>query len=132
MQTGTLIHDLGTEMLDGLALGSRLAYLVFPYKYRYAPFLGAFLYGIVTPIGIAAGLGIRMMCNPGSMLASLVSGVLDSLSAGVLIYVGFVELLAHEFLFEPEMRETSIWKFLYALTCMMLGYGAVAIQGKWA
>lgn len=132
MQTGMLIHDLGTEMLDGLALGSRLAYLVFSYKYRHSPFLGAFLYGIVTPLGIAVGLGIRMMCNPGSMLASLVSGILDSLSAGILMYAGFVELLAHEFLFRPDMGETSIWKLLYALTCMMLGYGAVAIQGKWA
>jgi zinc transporter 1/2/3 len=120
------------QMFDGLALGSRLAYLPLPHKYRYAPFLGAFLYGVVTPIGIAVGLGIRMMCNPGSMLASLVSGVLDLLCAGILMYTGFVELLAHEFLFSSEMRETSIWKLLYALTCMMLGYGVVAIQGKWA
>jgi hypothetical protein len=41
MQTGTLID--GTEMFDGLALGSRLAYLALPRKYRYIPFLGAFL-----------------------------------------------------------------------------------------
>jgi zinc transporter 1/2/3 len=78
------------------------------------------------------GLGIRTIYNPSSMHVSLVSGILDSLSAGILMYVGFVELLAHDFLFDPEMRGTGMLKLLYALTCMVLGYGTVAILGKWA
>lgn len=34
--------------------------------------------------------------NPNSATANIVSGVLDALSAGVLIYTGLVELLAHD------------------------------------
>jgi len=62
----------------------------------------------------------------------LVSGVLDSLSAGILLYTGFVELLAHEFLFNPKMRDASLPKLLYSLTCMVLGAGLMALLGKWA
>lgn len=83
-------------------------------------------------MGIAVGLGVRSTYNPGSTRASLVSGVLDSLSAGILLYTGFVELLAHEFLFSPEMREASLGKLLYAIACMMLGCGLMALLGKWA
>ena len=82
------------EAFEGLGVGSRLAYLELPHKYRYIPALGAFLYGITTPIGIGIGLGVRTTYNPGSTHATLVSGILDSLSAGILIYTGFVELLA--------------------------------------
>lgn len=119
-------------MFEGLGVGSRLAYLKLPTKYRYIPYVGSFLYGITTPIGIAVGLGIRTTYNPGSTEATLVSGILDSLSAGILLYTGFVELLAHEFLFNPEMRDASLGKLLYALACMMFGAGIMALLGKWA
>jgi len=120
------------QMFEGLGIGSRLAYLVLPPKYRYVPYIGSFLYGITTPIGIAVGLGVRTTYNPESTQATLVSGVLDSLSAGILLYTGFVELLAHEFLFNPEMREASLGKLMYALACMMFGAGIMALLGRWA
>ncbi|KAH9967522.1 Zinc/iron permease [Russula dissimulans] len=120
------------QMFEGLGVGSRLAYLILPPKYRFVPYFGSFLYGITTPIGIAAGLGVKTTYNPGSTRATLVSGVLDSLSAGILLYTGFVELLAHEFLFSSEMRDGSLFKLLYALTCMMFGAGIMALLGKWA
>jgi solute carrier family 39 (zinc transporter), member 1/2/3 len=50
------------------------------------------LYGVTTPIGIAAGLGVKTTYNPGSTTASIVSGVMDSLSSGILIYTGLVEV----------------------------------------
>jgi zinc transporter 1/2/3 len=63
-----------------------------PRKYAYVPIVGALLYGITTPLGIAVGLGIRKSYNPGSTTASIVSGVLDALSAGILLYTGLVEV----------------------------------------
>jgi len=120
------------QTFEGLGIGSRLAYLELPPKYRMAPVLAAFLYGITTPMGIGIGLGVRTTYNPGSTRATLVSGILDSLSAGILMYTGFVELLAHEFLFNREMREASNGKLLYALTCVLLGCGLMALLGKWA
>ncbi|KAI9507638.1 ZIP-like iron-zinc transporter [Russula earlei] len=120
------------QMFEGLGVGSRLAFLVLPHKYRHVPYLGSFLYGITTPIGIAAGLGVQTTYNPGSTRATMVSGILDSLSAGILLYTGFVELLAHEFLFNAQIREVGLPKLLYNLGCMMLGVGLMALLGKWA
>lgn len=66
--------------------------MALPHKYNYIPIFGALLYGITTPLGIAIGLGIRSSYNPGSTTASIVSGILDAISAGILIYTGLVEV----------------------------------------
>lgn len=81
-----------TETFEGLGIGSRLAYMKLPSAYSWVPIAGAILYGLTTPIGIAVGLGIRSTYNPGGATASAVSGILDSLSAGILIYTGLVEV----------------------------------------
>lgn len=80
------------ETFEGLGVGSRLAYMRLPPQYNWAPYVGAMIFGFTTPIGIAAGLGIRTTYNPESTQASIVSGILDSLSAGILIYTGLVEV----------------------------------------
>lgn len=120
------------EMFDGLALGSRLAYFDLPHKYRNVLLLGALFYGITTPISIAMGLHARMIYTLTPAHASLVSGILNTLSATILLYTGFVELLAKEFPFSvrPEIRETNIWKLLYVVTCVAIGFGAVAFLGN--
>ena len=75
-------------------MGSRLAFIRLPPKYNYIPIIGAILYGITTPIGIAAGLGVRETYNPDSTTANLVSGILDAFSSGILLYTGLVEVRA--------------------------------------
>ncbi|KAH8103845.1 ZIP-like iron-zinc transporter [Cristinia sonorae] len=120
------------QTFEGLGVGSRLAYMDLPRKYSYVPIIGALLYGITTPIGIAVGLGIRSTYNPESTTASIVSGILDAISAGILIYTGLVELLAHEFLFNKEMMDGSNGKLIYAIGCMLFGCGIMALLGKWA
>jgi len=120
------------QMFEGLGLGSRLAFLRLPAGYNYVAIVGALLYGITTPVGIAAGLGIRSSYNPDSTEASIVSGVMDALSAGILIYTGLVELLAHEFLFNKEMNNASNKKLAYACITMLWGAGIMALLGRWA
>jgi len=120
------------QMFEGLGLGSRLAAMKLPQRYNYVPIVAAILYGLTTPIGIAVGLGVRTTYNPDSTRASIVSGVLDSLSAGILIYTGLVELIAHEFIFNQEMINGSNGKLAYALSCMLFGCGIMALLGRWA
>ncbi|KAF9446107.1 ZIP-like iron-zinc transporter [Macrolepiota fuliginosa MF-IS2] len=120
------------QTFEGLGIGTRLAHMELPSRYNWVPFAGAVLYGLTTPIGIAVGLGVRTLYNPDSTTASIVSGVLDSLSSGILIYTGLVELLAHEFLFNREMMESSNAKLAYALGSMCLGCGLMALLGRWA
>jgi hypothetical protein len=79
-------------MFEGLGLGARLAFLALPAKYNWVPVVGGLLYGLTTPVGIAVGLGIKSTYNPGSTTASIVSGTLDSISSGILLYTGLVEV----------------------------------------
>ncbi|KAF7969455.1 hypothetical protein HWV62_22339 [Athelia sp. TMB] len=80
------------QTFEGLGVGSRLAALQLPSRYNHVPLCAAILYGLTTPIGIAVGLGVRTTYNPDGTEASIVSGILDALSAGILIYTGLVEV----------------------------------------
>ncbi|KDR67298.1 hypothetical protein GALMADRAFT_273266 [Galerina marginata CBS 339.88] len=119
------------QTFEGLGVGSRLAQLKLAKQYQWLQVLGGVLYGITTPLGIAVGLGVKSTYNPNSTRASIVSGVLDSLSAGILIYTGVVELLAHEFLFNKQMVHWSNGKLAYAVTCVVSGAGIMALLANW-
>lgn len=48
-------------------------------------------------MGIVIGLGVRETYHPRSATASIVSGSMDSLSAGILLYTGLVEVRDTQF-----------------------------------
>jgi solute carrier family 39 (zinc transporter), member 1/2/3 len=56
---------------------------------------------------MAIGLGLRTTYDSASQTALLVSGTLDAISSGILLYTGLVELLAHEFLFSDGTSSPS-------------------------
>jgi zinc transporter 1/2/3 len=120
------------QTFEGLGLGSRLATAQWPAKKWWLPWVLGSAYGFTTPIAIAIGLGVRTSFTPGSNSTLIVQGVFDSISAGILIYTGLVELMAHEFMFNPEMRKSSIRMMLFAYLCMCFGAGLMALLGKWA
>lgn len=120
------------QTFEGLGLGSRLATAQWPKSKSWLPWVLGSAYGVSTPIAIAIGLGVRETFTPGSPTTMIVNGVFDSISAGILIYTGLVELMAHEFMFNQEMRKSSIKMMLFAYGCMCLGAGLMAVLGKWA
>lgn len=81
------------QSFEGLALGSRLASIDWPQSKRWTPYLLGAGYAFSTPIAIAIGLGVRTTFSPGSRDFLVINGVFDSLSAGILIYTGLVELM---------------------------------------
>ena len=81
-------------MFEGLGLGSRLAALVLPDRMWWTRYAAALLYSICTPIGIAAGLGVRTTYNGNGVAANIVSGILDATSSGILLYTGECTLAA--------------------------------------
>lgn len=111
------------QTFEGLGLGSRLAATPWPKKKRFTPYYLAMLYGLTTPVSIAVGLGVSQSYAPGSQTALIVNGVFDSLSAGILIYTGLVELMAHEFMFSATMRRAPMKVVLTAVFVMVLGAG---------
>lgn len=40
--------------------------------------------------------------------------------------------MAHEFVFNKEMIEGSASELIFAIVCMMLGAGLMALLGRWA
>lgn len=120
------------QTFEGLGLGTRLAAAPWPKSKQLTPyFLGAG-YAIATPVAIAVGLGIRTSYPPGSQKTLIVNGVFDSISAGILIYTGLIELMAHEFMFSPTMQRAKIGTVLAAFGMICAGAGLMALLGKWA
>jgi solute carrier family 39 (zinc transporter), member 1/2/3 len=120
------------QTFEGLGLGSRLATAEWPKSKWFVPYILATAYALSTPISIAAGLGVRQTLAPGSPSTLIINGVFDSISAGILIYTGLVELLAHEFMFNPHMRKAGLATQLGALLCVCIGGGLMALLAKWA
>lgn len=118
------------QSFEGLGIGARMSAIPFPPK-SWLPWILCLAYGLTTPIAIAIGLGVRTTYNPESFTANVVSGVLDSLSAGILIYTGLVELLARDFLFNPVRTQDS-GRLTFMMVCVVLGVGLMALLGKWA
>ncbi|TID22747.1 ZIP zinc/iron transport family [Venturia nashicola] len=120
------------QSFEGLGLGTRLASAPWPKSKRLTPYILGAGYAISTPIATAVGLGIRTSFAPGSQRTLIVNGVFDSISAGILIYTGLVELMAHEFMFSPTMQRAKIQTVLAAFGMMCTGAGLMALLGKWA
>jgi zinc transporter 1/2/3 len=119
------------QSFEGLGIGARMSAIEFPKRLAWLPWALCSLYGLTTPIAIAIGLGLRTTYNSGSFTANVISGVLDSISAGILIYTGLVELLARDFLFNSDLSKDGR-RLTFMVVCVFLGAMVMALLGKWA
>ncbi|KAJ2955908.1 hypothetical protein NQ176_g11358 [Zarea fungicola] len=62
----------------------------------------------------------------------LTNAIFDSISAGILLYTGLVELLAHEFMFNPHMRRSPLKIQLFGFGCIATGAAVMAVLANWA
>lgn len=121
------------QTFEGLGLGARLATATWPAdSRRWTPYFLAGLYAISTPVAIAVGLGVNESLRLDAAASKIVNGVFDAISGGILMYTGLVELLAHEFMFNPDMRKAGLGMQLRAYTCVAVGVGLMALLAKWA
>lgn len=119
------------QSFEGLGIGARLSAIPFPKEKNWWPWALCLAYGLTTPICVAIGLGVRTTYDSNSFTANIIQGVLDSISAGILIYTGLVELLARDFIFN-EHRTKSLKKLTFMIVCTLWGAGIMALLGKWA
>lgn len=119
------------QSFEGLGIGARLSAIDFPQKKAWLPYFCCVAYGLATPVCVAIGLGVRHSYSGNSYAVNVVSGVLDAISAGVLMYTGLVELLAKDFIFNAH-RADSIWELLISIFVFLWGAGLMALLGKWA
>lgn len=115
------------QFFEGFALGARLAAVGFS---AFTEIILILIYSLSAPVGIAIGVGVYQSYNPNSARANLIEGSFDSISAGILLYVGFCQMIAIEF--ERDMRrEKSVWRKLALFICVWFGAGVMAVIGKW-
>lgn len=119
------------QTFEGLGIGARLSAIAFPKRLSWMPYMLVLAYGLTTPIGIAVGLGVRNSFSVNSFNANIVAGIFDSMSAGILIYTGVVEMLARDFIFNPQ-RSNDKKRLAFMLISLYAGCGLMAVIGKWA
>ncbi|KAI9500083.1 Zinc/iron permease [Coemansia spiralis] len=123
------------QLCEGLALGSRLAEVSDSRKSHRKAFLtaaiSALVFMLITPLGMVIGIGVRYSYQPNSPTALMAMGVLDSLSAGILLYTGLVNLLVEEF-GTLEFRGFRVSKKVACFIACYIGAGVMALIGNWA
>lgn len=115
-------------MFEGLALGSRISDLQVRMVEK---LLMATAFAIVTPIGMAIGIGVLNQFNGNDPSTIIAIGTLDALSAGILLYVGLVEMLAHDWMY-GELNKAPIRHVVPAAISLIAGLVLMSVLGKWA
>lgn len=92
--------------------------------------LMAGFFAITTPIGIGVGIGISSFYNASSPRALVVEGVLDSISAGILVYMALVDLIAADFLSKRMSCNARLQVVSYLL--LFLGAALMSLLALWA
>ncbi|RYP63146.1 hypothetical protein DL769_007057 [Monosporascus sp. CRB-8-3] len=94
--------------------------------------LMAIAFAITTPIGMAIGIGVLDTFNGNDPTTLWALGTLDALSAGILVWVGVVEMWAGDWIFGGEMTHSSPLVTALALFGLIAGMVLMSFLGKWA
>ena len=89
-----------------------------------------FFFSITTPLGIAIGLAMSTSYKENSPAALITVGLLNASSAGLLIYMALVDLLAADFM--SKRMQGSIKLQLKSYVAVFLGAGGMSLMAKWA
>lgn len=88
-------------------------------------------FAVVTPVGMAIGTGALSVFNGNDPATILAIGTLDAFSAGILVWVGVVEMWAADWM-GGEMAEAGIGTTIMGLIGLMSGMALMSLLGKWA
>ncbi|PPS15633.1 hypothetical protein GOBAR_AA04956 [Gossypium barbadense] len=115
------------QFFEGFALGGCISQAQF--KTLSATIMACF-FAITTPAGIGIGIAIASFYNHYSPAALVIEGVLDSLSAGILVYMALVDLIAADFLSKRMSCNFRLQVVSYFM--LFLGAGLMASLAIWA
>ncbi|XP_060194361.1 zinc transporter 5-like [Lycium barbarum] len=114
------------QFFEGMGLGGCISQA--KYKARTITIMVLF-FTLTTPTGIAIGMMISQGYNEQSSAALIVQGVLNSASAGILIYMALVDLLATDFM-DPKLQ-SSFKLQIIANVSLVLGACCMSLLAKW-
>ncbi|GMY35052.1 zinc transporter 5-like [Fagus crenata] len=114
------------QFFEGMGLGGCISQAKF--NHRTVAIMVLF-FSLTTPAGIAAGIGISNMYNKNSPTALIVQGLLLSASAGILIYMALVDLLAADFMNSKMLSNFRLQ--VAASFTLLLGACCMSLLAKW-
>ncbi|KAK7271350.1 hypothetical protein RJT34_27165 [Clitoria ternatea] len=115
------------QFFEGMGLGGCISQAKFESK---STAIMATFFSLTTPIGIAIGMGVSSVYKENSPTALIVEGVFNSASAGILIYMALVDLLAADFM-SPKLQ-SNLKLQVGANISLLLGAGCMSLLAKWA
>ncbi|KAK1309321.1 Zinc transporter 8 [Acorus calamus] len=115
------------QFFEGMGLGGCIAQAKF--KAKTIATMSLF-FSLTTPVGVAIGIGIASSYNENSPTALIVEGILNSASAGILVYMALVDLLAADFM-SPKIQSSGSLQ-LGAHVSLLVGAGLMSLLAKWA
>ncbi|KAK4776945.1 hypothetical protein SAY86_005633 [Trapa natans] len=89
-----------------------------------------FFFSVTTPLGIVIGMGLSRTYGDNSPTALITIGILKAYSAGLLIYMALVDLLAFDFM-GPKLQG-SVKLQIKSYVTVFLGAGAMSLMAEWA
>ncbi|KAK6955654.1 hypothetical protein Daesc_003297 [Daldinia eschscholtzii] len=95
-------------------------------------FLMAAAFALVTPVGMAIGIGVLNQFNGNDPSTLIALGTLDALSAGILIWVGVVEMWAGDWMFGGELSNAGTVITTLGGFGLVAGMALMSFLGKWA
>uniref|UniRef100_A0A1S3WXJ8 Probable zinc transporter 10 n=1 Tax=Nicotiana tabacum TaxID=4097 RepID=A0A1S3WXJ8_TOBAC len=115
------------QMFEGMGLGGCI--LQAEYKFLKKAIM-AFFFAVTTPFGIALGIALSSTYEENSPRALITVGLLNASSAGLLIYMALVDLLAADFM--GDKLQGSIKLQIKSYMAVLLGAGGMSLMAKWA
>ncbi|TQE11133.1 hypothetical protein C1H46_003139 [Malus baccata] len=115
------------QFFEGFALGGCISQAQFK---TLATTLMACFFAVTTPLGIGVGTAISSFYNPYSAGALVTEGILDSMSAGILVYMALVDLIAADFL--SKRMSCNFRLQLVSYCCLFVGAGLMSLLAIWA
>ncbi|VAH37700.1 zinc transporter 8-like [Triticum urartu] len=115
------------QMFEGMGLGGCIVQAKFKARSIVTMIL---FFCLTTPVGIAVGYGISRVYNENSPTALVVEGGLNSVAAGILVYMALVDLLAEDFM-NPKVQSRGKLQ-LGINVSMLVGAGLMSMLAKWA
>lgn len=90
-------------------------------------------FALITPLGMAIGIGVLNQFNGQDSTTLWVIGTLDALSAGVLIWVGLVDMWARDWVIEGgDMISAGVGRLSVGMFSLVAGMVLMSFLGKWA
>lgn len=119
------------QMFEGIALGTCIAGLPAHKVSFMQKMLMAACFALITPIGMGIGIGVLDKFNGNDPSTLIAIGTLDALSAGILAWVGLVEMLARDWM-HGSLLNASIVRTGVGMFALIAGLILMSVLGKWA